>query len=126
MNATQVGMTNDKFTPSFPSTRQDLSDLKTTAVVAANELRGAAAGAARELRETATVHAQKAHGQLNDLASHAQKESYDELNQAKVKLASLAESVRDYVAARPLASLGTALAIGFLIGFSRRGFSRAA
>jgi len=33
----------------------------------------------------------------------------------------LAGAVRDYVVARPLTCLGTALFIGFLFGLSRRG-----
>ena len=119
-------MNNDTLTSPFPATRQDLSDLKSSAVDAARELKTSAADAARELTATAAFHAQEAKGQLKNLASHAQKESREELDQAKVKFVDLGEKMRDYVAARPLATIGMALALGFFIGFSRRSFSRGA
>jgi ElaB/YqjD/DUF883 family membrane-anchored ribosome-binding protein len=115
MNAAPLSMNNDTITSPFPATRQDLSDLKSSAV-----------DAARELTATATFHAQEAKGQLKNLASHAKKESREELDQAKLKLADLGEKMRDYLAARPLATIGTALAVGFFIGLSRRGSSRGA
>ena len=98
---------------SFSNTRQDLSNLQQTAV-----------DAAKDLGSTATVHANKAKGQLNDLASHAQEEGQEQLDQVKVKLTDLGNVFRDYVAERPLASLGVAVAFGFLVGVSRRGCSR--
>src|SRR5271156_6274746 len=57
---------------SFPATRQDLSNLKQTAV-----------DAARDLGSTASVHAAKAQGNLKELASHAREESGDHLDQVK-------------------------------------------
>jgi len=106
-------MTNESPQSSFPQTRQDLSNLKTTAVEAASDISRVAAD-----------HAKKAQGHFQDLATHAQVEGGEQLDQAKVKLADLGNQVRALVTARPLAALGTALTVGFLIGFSRRGAAR--
>jgi ElaB/YqjD/DUF883 family membrane-anchored ribosome-binding protein len=95
---------------SFPQTRQDISNLKQTAV-----------DAAKDIGSTATVHAKKAQSNLKELASHAKEESGDHLNQVKSGFADLADQFRDYVVERPLATVGTALAIGFVLGFLRRG-----
>ncbi len=100
-------MQND--TP-FTTTRQDLQNLKQTAV-----------DAAKDLRSTAAVHAQKAKGQLNDLAGHAKEEANDQLEQAKVNFRDVVKSSRDYVAGRPIASVGVALGIGMLLGMAFRG-----
>jgi ElaB/YqjD/DUF883 family membrane-anchored ribosome-binding protein len=92
----------------FPESTRDVGNLKQTAV-----------DAARDLASTATSHASKAKGQLQDLAGHAQDEAYAQVDQVKGK--DLSEVARDYVLARPLTSLGVALAVGFLFGLSRRG-----
>jgi len=102
-------MTNETLESSFPQTRQDLSNLKKTAVEAA-----------RDIGSTASEHAKTAQGHIQDLASHAQKEGGEQLNQVKVRFSDLVDKVRDYAASRPFASLGVALAIGFLVGVSRR------
>jgi ElaB/YqjD/DUF883 family membrane-anchored ribosome-binding protein len=103
-------MTNEIHEPPFPQTRQDISNLKQTAV-----------DAAKDLGSTASVHAKRAQGQLADLTSHAQEEGAQQVEQVKVKLSDVGSKLLEYVTANPLASVGTALAIGFLIGFSRRG-----
>jgi ElaB/YqjD/DUF883 family membrane-anchored ribosome-binding protein len=102
-------MTNESLQSSFPKTREDLSNLKQTAI-----------DAACDLGSTASVHAQKAQGNLKDLASHAQSEGSDQFGQVRSSLNDLGDQVREYVAARPLAAIGTALFVGFLFGLSRR------
>ena len=106
-------MINENSPSSFPATRQDLSNLKKTAV-----------DAAVDLGSTAGVHAEKAKSQLKDLASHAQEEGRGQLDQVRVKLTDLGNTFRDYVVDRPLISVGTALAVGFLLGISRRSCTR--
>jgi ElaB/YqjD/DUF883 family membrane-anchored ribosome-binding protein len=108
-----IGMTNEIPESSFPQTRQDLSNLKRTAI-----------DAAKDMGRTASVHARKAQSNLQDLASHAQEESGEHLDQVKGGLDDLGNQVRDYIAARPFASVGTALVLGFLVGTLRRGCSR--
>ena len=90
---------------SFPQTRQDLSNLKKTAV-----------DAARDIGSTASVHAKTAQSHLQDLASHAQKEGGQQLDQVKVTLSDLVEKLRAYVASRPFTSMGAALVVGLLMG----------
>jgi ElaB/YqjD/DUF883 family membrane-anchored ribosome-binding protein len=125
-------------TEAFPNTRQDVANLKETAVGAAKDLRDTAAThldkakghvedlkstaieAAKDLGSTAAGHAEKAKGQLRDLASHAQVEGTEQLKQVRGQFDDLTESARSYVAARPLACVGVALAVGFLFGLSRR------
>jgi ElaB/YqjD/DUF883 family membrane-anchored ribosome-binding protein len=103
----------NEISESFPRTRQDLSNLKKTAV-----------DAAREIGDTATVHAKTAQNHLQELASHAQKEGGDQLDQVKGRVRDFGDKARDYIALRPLASIGIALATGFLLGIARRGRSR--
>ena len=103
-------MNKENLETPFPKTRQDLSDLKDNAT-----------SAAREIGSTASNHVEKAKGQVNDLATHAKKESHAQLDQVRVSVSELGDKVRDYVSARPLAAIGTALAVGFLVGLSRRG-----
>lgn len=100
---------NETIESAFPQTRQELSNLKHTAV-----------DAAKDIGSTASVHARKVQGNLENLATKAQSEGTEQLNQVKTGLADLAQSARDYLAARPLAAVGTALAVGFLLGRSRR------
>ena len=102
-------MTNDNLESSFSQTRQDLSNLKQTAV-----------DAARDLGSTATVHAQKAQSNLKALASHAQSEGGNQLGQVQATLNEFGETIRDYVTARPFVTIGAVLAVGFLLGLSRR------
>jgi ElaB/YqjD/DUF883 family membrane-anchored ribosome-binding protein len=106
-------MPNEIDGSSFPASRQDVSNLKKTAI-----------DAARDLSSTASVHAEKAKGQIKELAVHAQKEGGAQLDEMKGKLADVANSAREYVKARPLACVGIALAVGFVIGLTRRGRSR--
>ena len=125
-------------TESFSNTRKDAANLKDTAVTAAKDLRETAAThldkakghvselkttaveAARDLSSTAASHAQKAKGQLRDLAGHAQEEGTEQLKQVRGQLDDLTDSTRAYISARPLAAVGVALFVGFLFGLSRR------
>ena len=125
-------------TEKFPNTRQDVANLKDTAVGAAKDLRDTAAThidkakgqvselkstaveAAKDLKSTAAGHAEKAKGQLRELANHAQAEGTDQLQQVRGQLDDLTDSARAYIAARPLAAVGVAVALGYLFGLSRR------
>jgi ElaB/YqjD/DUF883 family membrane-anchored ribosome-binding protein len=103
-------MPNDNISSSFPETRRDVGQLKQTAV-----------DAAKDLASTASTHVNKARGQVQDLASHAHDEAYDQVGQLKGKVGDLADAAREYVLARPLTCLGVALAAGILFGLTRRG-----
>ena len=100
---------NETISSAFPQTRQELSNLKSTAV-----------DAAKDISSTATVHAKKAKGNLENLASTAQSEGREQIDQVATTLTDVSARVRDYISQRPLAAIGTALAIGFLIGRSGR------
>jgi ElaB/YqjD/DUF883 family membrane-anchored ribosome-binding protein len=122
----------------FSSTRKDVAGLKDTAVDAAKDLRDTAAThldkakdhvenlkstaveAAKDLRSTAAGHVDKARGQFRELASHAQAEGAQHLKKVRGQLEDVTDSARDYISARPLAAVGIALAIGFIIGATRR------
>jgi ElaB/YqjD/DUF883 family membrane-anchored ribosome-binding protein len=106
-------MSNQTPTSSFPATQQDVSRLKQTATDAINDL-----------SSTAFVHASRAKSQLQDLAGHVQEEGGEQLDQVKGKLSDLVDVARDFAFERPIVCIGAALALGFLIGFSRRGSSR--
>ncbi len=99
---------NDTTASSFPQTRQDLSNLKNTAL-----------DAAKDIGSTASVHAKKVQSNLQDLAANAQKEGGEQLGQVKTSLANLGDSARDYISTRPLAAIGVALAVGFIFGSFR-------
>jgi ElaB/YqjD/DUF883 family membrane-anchored ribosome-binding protein len=101
---------SNNISDSFPQTRNDVNNLKQTAT-----------DAAKDLASTASTHLKKARGQAQDLASHAQSEAQDQAGELQGKLGELAGTARDYVLARPLTCLGTALFVGFLFGLSRRG-----
>ena len=125
-------------TETFPNTRKDVAGLKDTAVGAAKDLRDTAAehldkakghvadlkttavDAAKDLKSTAAGHAEKAKGQLRELASHAKTEGTEQLQQVRGQLDDLTDSARAYVSARPLAAIGVAVFVGFLFGLSRR------
>lgn len=125
-------------TEAFSNTRQDVANLKDTAVGAAKDLRDTAAthldkakghvsdlkstavDAAKDLKSTAAGHVEKAKGQLRDLATHAQTEGGEQLQQVRGQFDDLTDSTRAYISARPLAAVGVALAVGFLFGLSRR------
>ncbi|HEX4141372.1 MAG TPA: hypothetical protein VHY09_13570 [Candidatus Methylacidiphilales bacterium] len=125
-------------TEAFPHTRKDVANLKDTAVGAAKDLRDTAAThldkakghvaelkttaveAAKDLSSTAAGHVEKAKGQLRDLATHAQSEGGEQLKQVRGQFEDLTESARAYISARPLAAVGVAVAVGFLFGLSRR------
>ena len=101
-------MQNENPTVPFQSTKNDLNKLKDTAVEAA-----------RDLGDRATHHAEKAKSDFSTLAKDAQEEGKQEVDKAKVKLADIFSCTKNYVAERPLAVIGTALAIGFFLGSFR-------
>jgi len=125
-------------TETFPNTRKDVAGLKDTAVDAAKDLRDTAAthlekakgqvdnlkttavDAAKDLRSTAGGHVEKAKGQLRELASHAQTEGTEHLKKVRVQINDVTDSARGYISARPLAAVGVALAVGFIFGLSQR------
>ena len=106
-------MSNETLTKSFPATQQDISELKKTAT-----------DAAADLTSTAAAHANKAKGQLRDLAGHARDEGMDQYEQMKEKFGTLAASGVEYIMQKPLTCIGVALFVGFLFGLSRRRRSR--
>ncbi len=93
----------------FPATQQDVSRLRQSATDAVNDF-----------GSTAVTHASKVKGQLHDLAEHARDESSQQLNQVRTRVAELVDTVTDFASERPLICIGAALAVGFLIGLSRR------
>jgi ElaB/YqjD/DUF883 family membrane-anchored ribosome-binding protein len=99
---------NETIASSFPQTRQELTNLKHTAV-----------DAAKDIGSTASVHSRKVQGNLENLAANAQREGGEQLSQVKTSLADVGQQVREFLAARPLAAIGTALVVGFLLGLSR-------
>jgi ElaB/YqjD/DUF883 family membrane-anchored ribosome-binding protein len=90
---------------SFPTTRQDIANLKRTA-----------ADAAADLSSTASVHAGKAGAQLGELASHAREEGAARLSQVQDSFGEVLESARAYAIARPIATIGIAVGVGLVLG----------
>jgi ElaB/YqjD/DUF883 family membrane-anchored ribosome-binding protein len=93
----------------FPASRDDVSQLRQTAMDAASDL-----------GSTAAVHASKAKSHLKDLAGHVQEEGGEQIDQFRGTVSDLVATARDYVTERPLVCIGAALAVGLLIGLSRR------
>jgi len=104
-----VIMPDENLRSSFPSTQRDISKLTQTATDAASDL-----------VSSATEHASKVKGQLKDLAGHAQEEGAERLDQAKGQLCGVLSAAKDYASERPLVCVGVALAVGFLLGLTRR------
>ena len=102
-------MSNESLSSPFPATLQDVSHLKQTATDAASDL-----------SSTASDHASKAKKQLKSLAGHFQEEGAEQLDQVRGKLSDVFDSAQEYASRRPLACIGVALAVGFLVGLSRR------
>jgi ElaB/YqjD/DUF883 family membrane-anchored ribosome-binding protein len=102
-------MANESRISSFPATRQDVAQLKQTAIDAASDL-----------TSTAHAHANKAKGQLRDLAGHVQEEGTGQLEQLKNWVGDLGNITRNYVAAKPLRCVGIAFAVGVLFGVGSR------
>ena len=107
-------MIKETLRATFPATQLDVANLKRTATDAVNDL-----------GSTASVHASKARGQVRDLVGHFQDEGGEQFDRAKGKVSDVVNSARDYASERPLRCIGVALAVGFLIGLSRRVRSRA-
>ena len=93
----------------FPASQRDVSRLRQSATDAVNDF-----------SSSATSHAHQVGGHLQDLADHLQEEGSTNFNRAKGTLADLVGAARDFAGERPLVCVGTALAIGLLIGLSRR------
>ncbi len=106
-------MTNETLSSAFPETKKDLSQLKNTASDALNDL-----------GSTAAAHASTAKNQLQDLSGHFQAEGGEQLERVQVKFDDLIHTARNYAAARPLACIGVALAVGLLFGLSRGNSSK--
>ncbi len=122
----------------FPNTRKDAAGLKDTAVEAAKDLRDTAAthidkakghvenlkstavDAAKDLRSTAAGHLDKARGQVRELGTHANEEGAEHLQQVRGQVEDVADSARAYISARPLMAVGVALAVGYILGARRR------
>ncbi len=102
-------MSDHKSSSSFPATQRDISQLKQTATDAASDL-----------VSTAGAHADKAKSQIRDLAGHVRTEGSEQFSKGQGKFCDVLNSVRDYAVERPLTCMGAALAVGFLIGLSRR------
>lgn len=101
-------MHNENPTAPFQATKNDLTKLKDTAIEAAHDF-----------GDRAAHHAEKAKNDFNSLAKDAQEEGKQEIDKAKVKLADIFSCTKNYVAERPLAVIGTALAFGFFLGSFR-------
>ncbi len=93
----------------FPATQRDVSRLKQSATDAVNDF-----------SSTATSHAHKVSGQLQDLAGHLQEEGGANLDRARGRVFDLINAAQDFATERPLFCIGAALAVGLLIGLSRR------
>ena len=102
-------MSNPSRSVPFPATQEDISKLKQTATDALNDL-----------GSTAAAHASRAKGQARELANHLRDEGADQVDQLRGKVSDLVFIARDYAVERPFVCIGAALAIGFLIGASRR------
>ena len=112
MGALYVIMSKGIMSPFFPATQKDVSRLRQSATDAVNDF-----------STSALTHANKVGGQLVDLADHLQTEGRTHLHRAKGKVADLARTGRDLVREHPLACIGVAVAVGILIGWSRRSSS---
>jgi ElaB/YqjD/DUF883 family membrane-anchored ribosome-binding protein len=97
----------------FPASQRDISQLKETA-----------ADAVCDLTSTAAAHASKAKGHLRELAEHVRSEGGESFDQLKDKFGTVAATAVEYISERPLTCVGVALAVGFLVGLSRRRRSR--
>ncbi|MEI9999595.1 MAG: hypothetical protein WDO13_10730 [Verrucomicrobiota bacterium] len=73
-----------------------------------------------DFSSTATTHANKVGSELHELAGHLRDESGRHFARARGRVVDLAVAARDFASDRPLVCIGAALAIGFLIGWSRR------
>ncbi len=94
---------------SFPATQRDVSRLRQSATDAVNDF-----------SSTVASHANKVSGQFRDLAHHMRQEGRSNIHRVRVKLADLAQGTRDFARERPFLCLGAALALGVMIGLSRR------
>ncbi len=77
-------MPNESSTTVFPATKQDIANLKQTAH-----------DAATDLSSSATGHAIKAKGQIEDLAGHFREEGGEQVSQLKGNLNDLANAARN-------------------------------
>jgi len=102
-----VGSNAPRF--AFPASRKDVSNLKQVAT-----------DAAKDLKSTASVHADKARRHITDLAEHAKEEGGAQLEQLRKSVLELSNSARGYASDRPFIIIGAGLLIGLVIGLSLR------
>ena len=102
-------MSKATLSPLFPATQKDVSRLRQSATDAVNDF-----------SSTALTHANKVGGQLHDLADHLQKEGRNNFDRARGKVTDIVRTGGDFARENPVTCIGIALAVGFLIGLSRR------
>jgi len=102
-------MPNENSDSSFPLTQRDISHLTQTATRADSLI-----------MSPAIKHASRVRDRLIELTGHAQDAVVQQLNEAKGRLFDVSNIARDYASKRPFACLGVALAVGFLVGLTRR------
>ena len=95
--------------PKFSETKNDINELKKTAV-----------DASQDIGSTAAVHVEKAKGQASDFVRHFQEEAPAQLSQVKASFNDVLKSGFEYVSARPASSVVIALGVGLFIGFLSR------
>jgi ElaB/YqjD/DUF883 family membrane-anchored ribosome-binding protein len=96
-------------TPKFSETKNDINELKKTAV-----------DASRDIGKTAAVHVEKAKDQASDFVRHFQEEAPAQLSQVRSSFNEVLKSGFEYVSARPATSLLAVLSVGLVIGFLSR------
>jgi ElaB/YqjD/DUF883 family membrane-anchored ribosome-binding protein len=93
----------------FPASQRDVSRLRQSATDAVNDFSA-----------SASSHAGKVKGQLQDLAGHVQEEGGVSLERVRGSVIDFANVAYDFATERPLVCIGAALLVGFLIGAVRR------
>jgi ElaB/YqjD/DUF883 family membrane-anchored ribosome-binding protein len=93
----------------FPATQRDVSRLRQSATDAVNDFSTSAA-----------AHANKVSDQLRTLADHARDEGRAQVGRVRARVADIADTAMEFASDRPLLCIGVALAVGYLIGRSRR------
>ncbi len=102
-------MSKGILSPLFPTSQRDVS-----------RLRQSATDAVSDLSSTAAAHANKVGNHLSRLADDLQKEGRTHFNRAQGRALDLARTSQQFARENPVACIGIALAVGFLIGWSRR------
>jgi len=94
---------------SISATQQDISRLKQIA-----------ADAASDLENVASLYVDKIQSQAKRLTDDVQREGTRQVLDMKGRLCDAVNLTRDFAVGRPLVCIGVALAVGVLIGLSRR------